>query len=324
MFSVEDTYKLVESNLTSLPFDREPKGLYDPVRYMVGMGGKRLRPVLCLLSYLLFKKNLENSVLMPALGLELFHAFSLAHDDIMDDADVRRGKTTLHKKWNTNRAILSGDVMCIEAYTLISKCPSAVFPEVLSLFSHTAAQVCEGQQLDMDYELRDTITHQEYYKMISLKTAALIACAAKIGALCGGAPKTDARHLYDFGFALGLGFQIRDDYLDVFGDPSTFGKLIGGDILNNKKTWLLVDAQNSATEADQKRLHHLLHLHHTPKEKVEQMIELYNKLKIPEAAQGKINDFHQQSIKALKKVKIDETLKEQLYHYTTSLLNREK
>ena len=314
----------IEKGLSNLPFHKEPKGLYDPVLYMMAMGGKRVRPMLCLLSYHLFRENIDNSVLQPALGLELFHAFTLSHDDIMDDADLRRGKTTLHKRWNTNRAILSGDVMCIEAYTLISKCTPTVMPDVLLLFSHTAAQVCEGQQLDMDYELCDSITHTQYYQMITLKTATLIACAAKIGALCGGAPESDARYLYDFGFALGMGFQIRDDYLDTFGDSSTFGKKIGGDILNNKKTWLLVDALEKANGDDQKELHRLLRLHDSPNEKIEGIIHLYNKWDIPQSAETEIQRFHEESIRALKQVKVEESIKEQMYQYTASLLIRKK
>jgi len=314
----------IERGLGNLPFHQEPKGLYDPVRYMIAMGGKRIRPMLCLMSYHLFKEEIDNGVLMPALGMELFHAFTLVHDDIMDEADIRRGEATLHKKWNTNRAILSGDVMCIDAYTLISKCAPDVLPAVLSLFSHTAAQVCEGQQLDMDYELRDSITHEEYYRMIALKTAVLIACAAKIGALCGGAHETDANHLYDFGFSLGMGFQIRDDYLDAFGDFSTFGKIIGGDILNNKKTWLLVDVLEKISGDDRGALHRLLRLHDSPQEKVKGVIDLYKKICVPQAAEAEIQRFHKESIQALKQVGVDETVKEKMYQYTTSLLNRKK
>ena len=323
MFSIEEIHSYIEQGWAAMPLDKEPRGLYDPVAYMVAMGGKRLRPTLFLLSFTLFKHEIEECVLMPALGLELFHAFTLAHDDIMDGADIRRGQPTLHKKWNTNCAILSGDVMCIEAYTLISKCDPAVLPTVLSLFSHTAAQVCEGQQLDMDYEHRPTITHEEYLEMITLKTAALIACAAQMGALCGGASYADIGHLRDFGFALGMGFQIRDDYLDAFGHSATFGKNIGGDILNNKKTWLLTDAIQKATPFDQKELHDLLHLCHDPQEKVERIIHLYEKLQIPQAAQKKINEFHLQAMEALRQVSVNESVKEQIYQYTSSLLHRE-
>ena len=324
MFSIDDILCRIEKELAALPFQREPLGLYNPVTYMIAMGGKRLRPALCLLSCNLFTKEIDGHVLMPAMGLEVFHAFTLAHDDIMDAADIRRGHPTLHKKWNTNTAILSGDVMCIAAYTLISKCAPSRLPAVLPLFSHTAAQVCEGQQFDMDYEHRETITHEEYFKMIALKTAALIACASRMGAICGGAPESDARLLYDFGFSLGMGFQIRDDFLDAFGDPVTFGKSIGGDILNNKKTWLLVDAMQKAAGPDKKELHRLIHYCHDPEEKVLGIIDLYKKFEVPQAAEKKINDFHRQTIGLLQQIAVSENSKEQIYQYTTSLLNRKK
>jgi len=324
MFSIDEIQFRIEEGLAAMSSRKEPQGLYNPVAYMISIGGKRLRPALCLLSFNLFKKEIDDKVLMPALGLEFFHAFTLAHDDIMDAADIRRGHPTLHNKWNTNTAILSGDVMCIGAYTLISKCDPNVLPAVLALFSGTAAMVCEGQQLDMDYEHHEVITHKEYFKMISLKTAVLIACSAQMGALCGGAPELDVRRLYDFGFALGMGFQIRDDYLDAFGDSALFGKNIGGDILSNKKTWLLVDAMQKATGPDQKELHRLLYHCHDPVEKVEQMIALFKKLEIPQAAEEKINDFHQRAIRLLKRIEVTEDCKQQMYQYAASLLKREK
>ena len=323
MFSLEEIHRWIEKGLAALPFDQEPKGLYHPVTYMISVGGKRLRPTVCLLSCNLFSGQMDDRVLMPALGLELFHAFTLAHDDIMDGADIRRRQPTLHRKWNTNTAILSGDVMCIGAYTLISKCAPALLPALLSLFSQTAAQVCEGQRLDIDYEVCETITHNEYLHMITLKTAVLIACAAQMGAICGGASPSDAQHLYDFGFAVGMGFQIRDDYLDAFGDPATFGKKIGGDILNNKKTWLLVDALQKAAGSDQKELHRLLHLHDTPEEKVEGVVRLYQKLQIPQDAEAEIARFHARSSQALDKVSLPPHQKKQLSQYVASLLKRE-
>jgi len=324
MFSINDILSRIEKELAALPFQREPLGLYNPVSYMIAMGGKRLRPTLCLLSYNLFSKEMDDKVLMPAMGLEVFHAFTLAHDDIMDAAEIRRGHPTLHKKWNINTAILSGDVMCIVAYTFISKCAPAILPAALSLFSNTTTQVLEGQQYDMDYEHRETITHEEYFKMIALKTAALIACSTQMGAICGGAPESDARLLYDFGFALGMGFQIQDDFLDAFGDPVTFGKSIGGDILNNKKTWLLVDAMQKAAGPDKKELHRLIHYCHDPEEKVLGIIDLYKKLEVPQAAEKKINDLHQQTIGLLQQIAVSENRKEHIYQYTTSLLNRKK
>ncbi|MCL2727333.1 MAG: polyprenyl synthetase family protein, partial [Bacteroidales bacterium] len=250
--------------------------------------------------------------------------FTLAHDDIMDGADIRRGQPTLHNKWNNNTAILSGDVMCIYAYSLMTQCAPKVLPEVLSAFSRTAAQVCEGQQYDISYEYQPIITHDDYLQMIALKTAVLIACSAQIGALCGDADAVNAQRLYRFGHALGMGFQIRDDYLDSFGDRTTFGKNIGGDILNNKKTWLLVDAMQKAKGEDLKELNRLLNLRDAPLEKVAGMVQLYQKFGIPQAAEKEINRFHLESSRALDIVEIPSNNKQHLYQYAASLLNREK
>ena len=324
MYSIEEIHHWVEKGLTSLPLDKEPAALYRPVAYALSAGGKRLRPVMCLLSFQLFNEHIDDHVLMPALGLELFHAFTLAHDDIMDGAEIRRGQPTLHRKWNTNTAILSGDVMCIYASSLMSQCTPAVMPQVFASFSQTAAKVCEGQQYDISYEAQPVITPQEYLQMIALKTAALIACAAQIGAFCGGAAALQAQHLYDFGHATGMGFQIRDDYLDAFGERAVFGKSIGGDILNNKKTWLLVDALHKAKGADLKELNHSLSLHDAPHEKVARVIGLYQKLEIPHAAEAEINRFYTASCQALDRTDIPLHKKEQLYQYAASLLERKK
>ncbi|MDR2584767.1 MAG: polyprenyl synthetase family protein [Prevotellaceae bacterium] len=324
IFSSEDFHHLIENELAVLPYHKEPKGLYDPIAYMMGIRGKRVRPVVCLLSYNLFNDHIDDFVLKPAIGLELFHAFTLAHDDIMDGADIRRGKPALHAQWNTNTAILSGDAMCIGAYTFVSKCRPAILSSLLSLFSLTTAHVCEGQQLDMDYQLCETITHDQYLNMIALKTGALIACAAQIGALCGEASDSDLRLMYDFGLALGIGFQIRDDYLDAFGDPASFGKSIGGDILNNKKSWLLVNALSKAGESDKKELNRLLQLKNAPEEKIEGMIRMYRTLDVAQDAEAEVARYHIASSQALDKVDVSHRRKEQLFHYSASLLTREK
>ena len=324
MYSIEELQHWIDKGLTSLPFNKEPRELYHPVIYALSVGGKRLRPMMCLLSFQLFNEHIDDHVLMPALGLELFHAFTLAHDDIMDGAEIRRGQPTLHLKWNINTAILSGDVMCIYASSLISQCLPAVLPQVFESFSRTAAKVCEGQQYDISYEALSMITHDDYLKMISLKTAVLIGCAAQIGALCGGANLLQAQHLYDFGHATGMGFQIRDDYLDTFGDRAIFGKPIGKDILNNKKTWLLVDALQKAKGADLKELNRLINLQDAPREKVTYVIDLYQKLKIHQAAESEINRFYAASCQALDQIDIPSYRKEQLYQYAASLLEREK
>ena len=225
-----------------LEFQAEPAGLYDPLRYMMSIGGKRIRPRLCLLAFSLFDEVADERILEPAAGLEIFHAFTLLHDDIMDKSDTRRGHETVWKRWDVNTAILSGDVMSIESFRRMSAAPREVLPLVLSVFTKTAAQVCDGQQMDMDFESRERVPMAEYMEMIGLKTAVLLACSAKIGALIGGASAFEAQALYDYGYDLGLAFQIADDYLDVYADPAVFGKPVGGDIRNNKKSWMLLRA----------------------------------------------------------------------------------
>ena len=237
---------LTEGIFQKIKFPDEPKGLYDPLRYMISLGGKQLRPRLCLTTYALFNEEFTDEILQPAAGLEVFHNFTLIHDDIMDKSPVRRGKATVWTKWGEDGAILSGDVMCIDSYRRISKAPAKVLPQVLELFCTTSAQVCEGQQLDMDFEELPEVPMSRYMKMIGLKTGVLIACAAKMGALIGGAPEDVCDMLYDYGYALGLAFQVADDYLDAFGDRQVFGKPIGGDIVANKKCWLTTRALEKA------------------------------------------------------------------------------
>ena len=232
----------VESLFRDIEFPAEPAGLYDPLKYMIAIGGKRLRPRLCLLSYSLFKDTLSESILSPAAALEVFHTFTLIHDDIMDRSPLRRGQATVWKRWNEDTAILSGDVMCIDSYRRLAAAPAEVLAPVLGLFNTTAAQVCEGQQLDMDFEQLRCVPMSDYMNMIGLKTGVLIACSAKMGALIGGAASDVADALYDYGYRLGLAFQVADDYLDTYGDAAVFGKPIGGDIVNNKKSWLLTRA----------------------------------------------------------------------------------
>ena len=223
-------------------FQKEPAGLYDPLRYMIAIGGKRIRPRLCLTTFGIYADELSPAILQPAAGLEIFHTFTLIHDDIMDRSPLRRGHETVWKKWCEDTAILSGDVMCIDAYKRIAKAPAAVLPAVLELFSRTASEVCDGQQLDMNFEREEIVSMAEYMKMIGLKTGVLIACAAQMGALIGGADAESQQSLYDYGFNLGLAFQVADDYLDAYGDEKVFGKPIGGDILNEKKSWLTIRA----------------------------------------------------------------------------------
>ncbi len=232
----------------NLRFTEEPHGLYDPLRYMMEIGGKRIRPRLCLTAYALFRDSFSEEILSPAAALEVFHSFTLIHDDIMDKADVRRGVPTVYRRWDENTAILSGDVMSIESYKLLAKAPAGTLPRALELFSKTAAEVCEGQQFDMDFEEEECVPMEDYMKMIGLKTAVLIACSAKLGAIIAGASDAECDLLYKYGYNLGLAFQIADDWLDTYGDPAVFGKAIGGDILNNKKSWLMTRAFEVAAE----------------------------------------------------------------------------
>lgn len=231
-----------------ITFTSEPAGLYDPLRYMIEIGGKRLRPRLCLTAYSFFSDKFGEEILSPAAALEVFHSFTLMHDDIMDRSPLRRGVPTVWTKWNESTAILSGDVMLIDAYKRISKAPENVIPEVMNLFFRTTVEVCEGQQYDMDFESQETVSMDEYNKMIGLKTAVLIACSAKMGALIGGASPKLCDSLYDYGYQLGMAFQVADDYLDAFGDEKVFGKPIGGDIVNCKKSWLTVKAVEKSSD----------------------------------------------------------------------------
>ena len=231
---------LIVRMFDEIRFTREPAGLYDPLRYMIQIGGKRIRPRLCLTTYSFFSDTFDESILSPAAALEVFHSFTLMHDDIMDRSPLRRGMPTVWKKWNEDTAILSGDVMLIDAYQRISQAPKTVMGRVMPLFSRTAAQVCDGQQYDMDFESLAEVPMADYNKMIGLKTAVLLACSAAMGAIIGGASEQESDALYNYGYELGMAFQVADDYLDAFGDEKVFGKPIGGDIVNGKKSWLTV------------------------------------------------------------------------------------
>ena len=240
MYNDKQIDELVGRLFDGISFTSEPAGLYDPLRYMIRIGGKRIRPRLCLTTYSFFSENFDEGILAPASALEVFHSFTLMHDDIMDRSPLRRGMPTVWKKWNEDTAILSGDVMLIDAYQRIAKAPHAVLDRVLALFSRTAAQVCDGQQYDMEFESVEEVPMAEYNKMIGLKTAVLLACSAGMGAIIGGASDAECDALYRYGYELGMAFQVADDYLDAFGDEKVFGKPIGGDIVNGKKSWLTV------------------------------------------------------------------------------------
>ena len=303
--------------------DRSPAGLYSPIEYILGLGGKRIRPSLTLISCNLFNDSVSQA-LMPAVGLEIFHSFSLLHDDIMDRSLLRRGKPTVHSLWGDNSAILSGDAMSILAYEYIVQRPPAFLPEILSIFSRTALQVCEGQQLDMDFESAPGTTMEEYIRMITLKTSVLIGASLQIGALCGGAPGSDALRMYRFGEQFGLAFQIQDDLLDTFGNEEILGKPIGGDIRENKKTWLWIKAFEEAGEKQRAGLTALSQL--PASESVQKFAEtcrLFRELSIPEKARRQIA-FHYEAARAwLMEVQVPQEHKVQLLNFLNSLINRE-
>ena len=312
---------------SDLKFTQEPEGLYDPLRYMMEIGGKRIRPRLCLTTYSLYKDSFSDEILSPAAALEVFHSFTLIHDDIMDKAPVRRGVPTVYKKWNENTAILSGDVMSIESYKLLAKAPATVLPEALALFSKTAAEVCEGQQYDMDFEDMESVPMTDYLKMIGLKTAVLIACSAKMGALIGGAPKEHCELLYKFGYDLGLAFQIADDWLDTYGDPAVFGKAIGGDIVNNKKTWLLTRAFEKAEDKREDLLAAMsipVCSEEHKAAKIDAIKGIYDTLGIGDDAKQEIIRLHSQALGYLRQLNLSPEKEQLLHSYAAALTGRQK
>ena len=325
MYAIEELDKYVENGLSALNFKIDPKELYEPIEYMISIGGKRLRPELCLLTYNLFSDKIDKPVLYPALALEIFHGFTLIHDDIMDQAELRRGQQTVYRKWDNNIAILSGDVMSIKAYELLANCPGEVLPQVLSLFSKTAAQVCEGQQYDMNFENIPYITMEDYISMISLKTAVLIACSAKMGALIAGAPEKVAQALYDFAHTLGIAFQIQDDFFDTFGQGNVFGKKIGGDILNNKKTWLLVESYKVADNLQRQQLDKIMAMTaQQGEEKISAMQQMYCSLGIKKAAEKAIMEYYNNALGIIGKLNLTPAQNQQLIKFADKLIKRIK
>lgn len=323
MYTSAQILEKVEQALGSLPYERKPEGLYAPVRYVLSLGGKRIRPVLMLMGYNLYKDDVER-IMMPALGLETYHNYTLLHDDLMDRADVRRGHATVHRKWDENAAILSGDSMLVLAYQRMAQCDAALLPQVMELFTETALEIGEGQQYDIEFETRNDVTEDEYIEMIRLKTSVLLACALKLGAMLAGAPKTDAEILYDFGEQIGLAFQLQDDYLDVYGDFKTFGKRIGGDILCNKKTYMLINAQLLANDSQRKELEHWLTAkNYDEEEKIKSVTHLYDEIGIPQIARKKIEYYYSLAEQSLAKVNLPEEKKSLLWQYAQQMLNRQ-
>lgn len=322
MYTSEELLSKVNQFLADLPYDRRPSSLYAPIRYVLSMGGKRIRPVLMLLAYQLYKDDPE-SILMQAVALETYHNYTLLHDDLMDNADLRRGHETVHKKWNANQAILSGDSMLVLAYERMAQCPKEKLANVLAVFTETALEIGEGQQYDIDFEHRTDVGEEEYIEMIRLKTSVLLACALKIGGILADAPADDLENLYKFGEQMGLAFQLQDDYLDVYGDSKVFGKAIGGDITSNKKTYMLINAFNKANDAQRAELMRWV----TAKEfdrqqKVTAVTNLYNEIGIDRLAQKKIAYYFDESKKYLNALQVPEERKAELRAYAEKMMVR--
>lgn len=315
---------IVSRYIDSLPYERQPQSLYEPVKYVLSAGGKRIRPSFVLMAYNIFKDDVETA-LPAAAALETYHNYTLLHDDLMDNADMRRGRPTVHKKWDANTAILSGDTMLSLAYLHLAKVDSQYLKPALDLFTETALEVSEGQQFDMEFETRHDVTEEEYIEMIRLKTSVLLACALKMGALLGGASDEDSDLIYRFGEKVGLAFQLQDDYLDVYGDPDVFGKAIGGDIVSNKKTYMLINAWNRADERTRAELQRWIEADDfARKEKVEAVTAIYNRLGIDRLAEKKISEYFDESRQYLSRVSVDESRKAVLLDYAMAMMNRKK
>jgi geranylgeranyl diphosphate synthase, type II len=324
MYNQSELKKIVDKAIINLSYNAEAEKLIDPVKYILSIGGKRLRPVISLMALNLFCDLIDDGI-MPATGIEVFHNFTLIHDDIMDQAPVRRNFPTVHTKWNINQAVLSGDVMAFIANECFLQTPSAYLAKVFRVFNKAAIEVCVGQQLDIDFEKMSVITQEEYLRMIELKTAVLIAASAKIGSIIGGADDRDADLLYEFGWHLGLAFQIQDDLLDIYGDAKVFGKIPGGDILANKKTFLLVKALEIAS-ADQ--LEKLLELftpdNLSPETKVRAVIDIYDQLNIRSLTENLANEHINIAFSQLDKVSVKKERKEEITQIAISLIGRDK
>ena len=312
----------VNDYLKNMPYARPPQGLYEPIAYELSLGGKRIRPVLMLMAYNLYQDNVD-AILSQAAGLETYHNHTLLHDDVMDKADMRRNKPTVHNVWNENTAILSGDAMLILAYRLMADCPKDKLADVLHVFTETTMEICEGQQWDMEFETRMDVKVEEYIEMIRLKTSVLLAAALKIGAMLGGASDEDAQKLYDFGVKMGLAFQLQDDWLDVYGDPKVFGKNIGGDILCNKKTYMLITALEEANEEQRAVLESWLAAHdYVPAEKIAAVTALYNEIGVGKRCQEKAEALNAEGFGILDSINLPEERKAVLREYACSMLNR--
>ncbi len=323
MLYFKEAFQEIEKYLNAQKFEGKPSELYEPIAYSIALGGKRLRPAILLMAAEIFGAN-KGEAKNAAVAIELFHNFTLVHDDIMDDAPIRRGKPTVFKKWNRDIAILSGDVMFVKAIDYFLEIADATkLKTILKLFNKTAAEVCDGQQYDMNFESIENVSIHDYIHMIELKTAVLLACSLQIGAILGDASEKDAQLMYNFGKNIGIAFQLQDDYLDAYANPETFGKRVGGDIIANKKTYLLLEALNLADEQQKQELEFCLTQSIADDEKVNRVKTVYNQLKIAERSQEKMKIYFDLGIVALAQVSIDSDLKKPLIAIAEELMMRD-
>ena len=310
---------IIEGELGKIAYPNTPQKLYQPIDYVMGLGGKRMRPILLLMAHQLFDENIEKAI-SPALGIEIFHNFTLLHDDIMDNAPIRRGKQTVHEKWNQNVAILSGDTMLVQAYQLLSDVDKSIVKEMIAVFSKAATQVCEGQQWDMDFEIQKDVTLQEYLKMIEYKTAVLLAASLQIGGITANTSKENQNNLYHFGLNMGIAFQLKDDLLDAFGNPDEFGKQIGGDIIANKKTFLYLKALQLANDKQKESLVNYFKTQKQTKQKVMGVKTIFTDLDIPKHTVDMMKAYYTKAMRHLDA--IDSDKKEPLLIFSKKLIDR--
>lgn len=322
MYSISQLQTIINQSIKDKQYVGSPAELYEPINYLMALGGKRMRPVFLLMAYDLFGNDIKEAI-NPALGIEVFHNFTLMHDDIMDKAPLRRNMPTVHKKWSESAAILSGDVMLIEAYKLVMQVNSTVLAKVLTVFNDTAVGVCEGQQIDMNFEKVDDVEVDEYINMIRLKTAILLGAALKIGAIIGNSNQVTSNLLYEFGVNMGLAFQLQDDILDVYGDPEKFGKQVGGDIISNKKTFMLIKAKELAKGKIEISLNHWLNETDKHLEKVKALTAIYDTLEVRQLAETEMTNFAKMAINSLNQITVSEDKKETLRSFAESILVRE-
>ena len=317
-------HAMLEKKFESHEYGQHPKELYEPIEYIMSLGGKRLRPLLVLFGYSLYKDDVEE-ILDQAMAVEVFHNFTLMHDDIMDDAPLRRGKATVHEKWNHNTAILSGDVMLVQAYELLLNTPKGKLKRIMRLFNRTACEVCEGQQLDMTFETKKTVSEEDYIEMIRLKTAVLLGMSLEMGAILADADEEDVKAIRSFGENIGIGFQLKDDLLDVYADKAKFGKQVGGDILANKKTFLLINALDKVKKDQKTELDKWLKAEmFKPEDKVKSVTEIYNQLGIKELTEAKMNEYFAKGFDQLKKVNGSLPARAKLREFAEALIERQK